>query len=111
VEKLQSPSVTTCRKCGRDLAAREGAGRPAVYCSVGCRRAAEYELRRAQDALAAAEKDIRAHREHVALESHYGMACCGRGEAVVRHLDWLNDERVRQEARMRTLLDDEEKTS
>jgi hypothetical protein len=110
VEKLQSAGVPGCRKCGAALAGRAGAGRPASYCSKGCRRAAEYELRRVQDALAAVEKRAMEHREHVALAPHFGLNCCGRGEAVVRHLEWLEEERVRLEQRMRVLLDDREAT-
>jgi hypothetical protein len=96
-----------CRKCGVALAERTGAGRPPWYCSVGCRRSAEYELRRAQTAVEAVEKDIRRHREHVAIEPVYGLDCCGRrSDAVARHLAFLEEERVRLEARMRELLDD-----
>jgi hypothetical protein len=36
----------TCHKCGGPLGAHAGAGRPSVYCSAGCRRAAEYERAR-----------------------------------------------------------------
>lgn len=106
MEKLRSPSVTTCRKCGAALAGRPGVGRPAWYCSTGCRRAAEYELRRAQDALATVEKRAREHREQIALESVYGLNCCGRGQALVRHLEGIEAERMRLESRMQLLLDD-----
>jgi hypothetical protein len=34
-----------CRYCSSELEVRE-TGRPPDYCSVGCRRAAEYEIRR-----------------------------------------------------------------
>jgi hypothetical protein len=101
----------TCRKCGAELPAREGAGRPPAYCSTGCRRAAEYELRRAQDAVAAVEKRVLAHREHIALELPFGMECCGRGEALQRHIDWFEGERVRLEWRMAVLLDDDDRRS
>jgi hypothetical protein len=35
----------TCASCGTELEPRTGPGRPAVYCSDGCRRFAEYKLR------------------------------------------------------------------
>jgi hypothetical protein len=101
--------VEKCRKCGADLAPRgHGAGRAASYCSVGCRRSTEYDLRRAQDALAAVEKRAREHREHLALAPPCSLNCCGRGEAVQRHFAFLEEGRERLEARMRVLLDDEE---
>jgi len=48
-----------CRKCGSELPTRTGRGRPAVYCSTGCRRATEYELRRVQKALEDIEEQAR----------------------------------------------------
>jgi hypothetical protein len=83
---------------------------PAGYCSVGCRRAAEYELRRARTALDAVEKDVREHRENMAVRPEYGFHCCGYGQARERHLDWLEGEQVWLESRMRVLLDDGEVT-
>ena len=74
---------------------------PASYGSVGCRRAAEYELRRAQTALDAVAKHVREHRENMAVRPEYGFHCCGYGEARQRHLDWLEGEQVWLEARMR----------
>ena len=35
-----------CLKCGGPLPERPATGRPATYCSVACRRAAEFEIRR-----------------------------------------------------------------
>ena len=105
MEKLRS---VTCRKCGAELAGRDGPGRPSSYCSTACRRATEYELRRSQTAIEAVEKRILAHREHIALPSGWPPNCCGRGEAAVKHLEWLEGERVRLEARMAVLLSDGE---
>ena len=53
-----------CRICGEALEQPE-TGRPRVYHSVACRRAAEYELRRLQGRLALAEK-----RDMLAREAH-----------------------------------------
>lgn len=38
----------SCLKCGGPLPAPAGTGRPRRFCSTGCRRGAEYELRRLQ---------------------------------------------------------------
>lgn len=35
-----------CRKCGRRLPRAEGPGRPPRWCSTGCRRSAEYAVKR-----------------------------------------------------------------
>jgi hypothetical protein len=52
VEKLRA---SRCRECGT-LIEPAAAGRPAVYCSAVCRRAAEYDLRRSQVLLARAQR-------------------------------------------------------
>ncbi len=87
--------MKTCRKCGRDLPASTGPGRPRSYCSTGCRRAAEYELRRLQKALEEVEEQIRWCR--------FGFNC--RKESDIPKFD---AERIRLEARLREVLDDEE---
>lgn len=40
-----------CAECGARMPVVASIGRPAMYCSAACRRAAEYELRRAQSLL------------------------------------------------------------
>ena len=45
-----------CRKCGTPLA-KPATGRPPRYCSTGCRRAAEYEIRRLNRHLERLESD------------------------------------------------------
>lgn len=35
-----------CIKCGANIAAHAGAGRPKAYCSDACRRSADLEIRR-----------------------------------------------------------------
>jgi hypothetical protein len=52
------------------------------------------------------EKAPRRHREHLAIESVYGLDCCGRGDALQRHVVFLEEARVRLEGRMKVLLDD-----
>lgn len=99
-----------CRKCGAALAERESRGRPATFCSTACRRASEFELRRANVAIDAVEKRASQHREQLAVQPDMGLYCCGRGSALQRHLDWLEAEATRLELRMRQLLDDGEAT-
>jgi hypothetical protein len=82
-----------CRRCGAELPASSGPGRPRSYCSTGCRRAAEYEARRLQKALGDVEEQIRWCR--------FGWNC--RTEADIPKFD---AERQRLEERLRVVLDD-----
>lgn len=84
--------VTACVKCGADLPT-PGRGRPRRYCGTGCRRAAEYELRRVQQALLDVEDRIRGAR-------------FGWGVHPERSLPKFEAERVRLEDRLKHLLDD-----
>jgi hypothetical protein len=80
----------TCLKCSEPLQ-QPATGRPPVYCSVGCRRATEYELRRLQRHLEAVEGELRAIR-------------VGRS-AWPEHRRKLESERKRLETRLAELLD------
>jgi hypothetical protein len=61
-----------------------------------------------QKAIDTLEVVAREHRENMAVRHQYGLNCCGQGDAVKqRHLDWLEGERDRLEARM---LDDGDAT-
>ena len=82
----------TCLKCGEPLQ-QPATGRPAVYCSTGCRRAAEYELRRLQRHLEAVEGELRAIQ-------------LGRS-AWPENRRKLQNERKRLETRLAELLDTE----
>jgi len=53
---LSTKLTPPCLKCGEPLPGRAKTGRPAIYCSEGCRRAAEFELRRLQRHLEALEE-------------------------------------------------------
>ena len=89
----------TCVKCFRPLA-RGPVGRPAAYCSPGCRRAAEYELRRLQRRLERLEDERERWRRAVAGVGFftgspaYASAMLARVEAEV----------AEAEARLRSLL-------
>lgn len=63
---------TTCAECAASLPTR-GTGRPRSYCSLECRRAAEYALRRDQSLI------IRAERKQQDVALKYALAeGCGR---------------------------------
>lgn len=97
----------TCRKCSKPLPERSGRGRPALYCSTGCRRAAEYEIRRLQATIERLEGKILHHREAIALDrSGCGLICCGLVPAQRRHLDVLTEQLAAAEQRFAVLLDD-----
>lgn len=51
---MEKRKRSRCRECGR-LVEQPAVGRPRSYCSVTCRRAAEYELRRVQSLLSRAQ--------------------------------------------------------
>lgn len=86
-----------CCKCGSNLPEKPpGPGRPPSYCSVGCRRAAEYELRRLDGAIEREERQLRFYRS----SEFTGSA---RAERVAE----CEAELARLETRMRVLLDDD----
>lgn len=81
-----------CAKCGTRLPARKpGAGRPRSYCGTPCRRAAEMEIRRVQDALSKVEELQRQVR--------FGWGQHRPDEAAA-----FDAEHERLEARLRELL-------
>ena len=89
----------TCVKCGKPLPERSGPGRPQLYCSPGCRRSAEHEVRRAERALERTEVILRRHRTSVRRAAF--LCCMG---ATDEHVGALDAERVRLEDRLRLLL-------
>ena len=50
--------MAECLTCGRPLPARTGRGRPLQYCGAGCRRGAEFEIRRIDRHIAGLEKHL-----------------------------------------------------
>lgn len=80
----------TCPKCGAKVPQSTDPGRPLTYCSTGCRRATEYELRRLQKALEDVEDRLRWSRIN------------GRTPVVGERLEV---ERLTLEARLHVLLD------
>ena len=74
-----------CLKCRTPLTPT-AVGRPPSYCSTGCRRAAEYELRR-----------IQRHLERLEAQRESPMFAAGTERAIAE-----------LEVRLRTLLTDED---
>ena len=89
-----------CSKCCRVFRRPRGSGRAPLYCSTGCRRAAEFELRRLQNRLEAAEAEVLRRRR---LLDGYGPYEPEDDDHV--DLDWWVAEVDRLEARMRELLE------
>ena len=97
----------TCVKCETALP-RSETGRPRRFCSVGCRRATEFELRRLQRQLSDAEEAIRSWSSEAAVAPVKAFPPFVRSKA---QCEWQakgwEDQRVALEHRMRALLDDE----
>ena len=90
--------IPKCPKCGSALPRREpGPGRPSRYCSVGCRRSAEFEIRRIDRAIEKVEDRLRLIRTS-------DMPEVGRREGLAKY----EAELAQLEARFRELLDDVE---
>ena len=93
-----------CVKCGSDLKVPKTGRRPR-YCGSGCRRAAEYELRRLQTAIENEENLERSYRQDIE-----GAAAVGVGPSGARRMPYLKKrqawhaaEIARLEARMQEL--------
>jgi len=103
--------LTTCAKCGGELS-RPATGRPPRYCSVGCRRATEFELRRLQGRLDAADEEVRAWAHEASVAPARGSPPFVRSRATCeRSLAYREGQRDKLEVRMRDLLDDPEAAS
>lgn len=90
-----------CLKCGQPVPASPGPGRPSRYCSKGCRRAAEYELRRLASRIASAELRLASLTRDEAVGPAYGSP-----EHRRKCLAWAQNELKGLEARLAALLDD-----
>ena len=86
-----------------------GPGRPARYCSTGCRRAAEHEVRRANGHLARLESERDALlAERAAMEAGVHLLTTEHARRGVEVEIEANAEcRAAYEARLRALLSDE----
>lgn len=91
-------NLTVCAKCGSPLA-QPSTGRPRRFCSTGCKRAVEYEVRRIQRQLDAVEAEL--------IELG-GPGCRFLPAAVQDRIAHAEGVRRRLEARLALLLDDGE---
>ncbi len=92
-----------CLKCARPLTAPKTGRRPR-YCGSGCRRAAEYELRRLQRTLENLESWERGYRQD--LDEGYASTGPNLAHTRQRHA-WYTAEIARLEDRMRDLCSEE----
>lgn len=90
---------TACLMCGSQLE-QPPSGRPKRYCDSACRRAGEYEMRRAQSLLLTAERnEQRARARAATAKFSYGDASGERSE-----VRWWSKEATRLQHRLRELL-------
>jgi len=98
-------STNPCRYCGLPVS-KPRTGRPATYCSTGCRRAAEYDIRRLSRRLEFVERKRDELELVVAIEEVES-----RGEWQVKRnalmAAALDGQLQRYRDRLRLLLDDE----
>ncbi|MGI8310347.1 hypothetical protein [Saccharopolyspora hattusasensis] len=95
--------IIHCRRCGQPLGEPAGTGRPAAYCSVGCRRATEYEIRRTATAAEHAEAEHTRWRQAAAGLGPLAAAPPGHAD---REAAWWAAEVSRLDGKLRDLLDD-----
>lgn len=89
-----------CKKCGVPLY-KPARGPVPTYCSVGCRRAAELELRRIQQSLQELEAELSRCRTDVTGLRYWPSLRTGP-----ERIPDLEAAIAQQEARLRVLLDD-----
>jgi hypothetical protein len=87
-----------CRQCGETISRRAKAGRPPVYCSTACRRAAGFEVRRLNDHVERLEREL---SEWIMLAPDTATVY---GCTVAERREVLSAEITRQQARLRDLL-------
>ncbi|MGH8593515.1 MAG: hypothetical protein ACREV3_06555 [Gammaproteobacteria bacterium] len=90
-----------CKSCGVSLPVNK-ARRPSDYCSTGCRRAAEFEIRRVNRRLESLETSLSSMRINPDDELMSMIAGCTRTERVAA----VEAELAMLKARFRELLDD-----
>lgn len=94
-------SDACCRKCGR-VVDQPSRGRPKRFCSAGCRRSSELEVRRLDQAIARLEGELEACRfaetdSLAALVDVFGHNLEERQASISREI-------ARYESRLRELL-------
>lgn len=95
-------SEKVCIKCGQPLPGETTTGRPRVYCSTVCRRAAELEIKRINRRLETLEERL----SDLLLHGDMGLKdLTGRNHR--EQMTALKAEIARQEERLRALLEQE----
>lgn len=89
--------MNKCVKCGIPIEKNSDKGRSKTYCSVGCRRAAELEIRRINGRIEGLEKIAESYRLKVPMLDAYG-----KEEDVLKEI-------ALQEAKLKALLGGMEK--
>lgn len=89
--------MTTCRICGTAIEAKS-TGRPPTYCSTGCRRMSEREIRRLDNTITTLETEARWLRNPARLQMQTDAA----------HAEFLAAEIAVARKRLRALLGDED---
>ena len=95
--------MSGCRRCGAALGS-QGRGRPAVYCSPACRRAAEFEVRRLTRRLDALEVQASTARVQLAMPERGGRPYGVTDELLEGRVAALSAESANVEERLRELL-------
>jgi len=98
--ELSEKVMTNCLQCGAELQ-KPKTGRHPSYCSVGCRRSAEYEITRLNRRIDSFENDL-AHER--GLQGPFPDICDGFGRHVQDRVNHLQKELGAAENRLRLLL-------
>ena len=91
-----------CRKCPNIIPETSGPGRPAIYCSLECKRSAELEIRRANTHLAKLEAVL--SRMRVQHSSGGNEFFTGFGRPTQAVMEAIEKEIELGESRLRVLL-------
>jgi hypothetical protein len=99
----------TCRQCGTALT-KPPTGRPPRWCSVGCRRAAEYEIRRISRHLEQLEERVLRMPDVDQMQVGFKRkpVLDGFGRTTTQQKAFVREQIATLEARLRVLLDDDE---
>lgn len=90
----------SCRFCGAEVPQRSGRGRPAIYCRVGHRRAAEHEIARQGRRIERLQTLLDSAEREVAVSEPYVQ------DRPRRELEVITRQVQRAIERLVTLLDD-----
>jgi hypothetical protein len=93
--------MAACTVCNQPTKINTGRGRPAIYCSPGCRRYRELELRRASEAVDRLELRLEKRRVTRAAYPPPNPAYRGRPDAETVALE---NELAKADARLKALL-------